>query len=103
MEEPQPVKHVKLDTLSSLKSFTQVVADTGDFREIQEYAPEDSTTNPSLILQAANKESYQWLITSAIESGIEALKTRKNKPKKKEEVVPYDIKTLSEEDRKILI
>jgi transaldolase len=38
-----------------LKQHTLVVADTGDFNLIEKYHPEDSTTNPSLILQVAKK------------------------------------------------
>ena len=39
--------------LDQLKQFTKVVADTGDFASMKEYAPQDATTNPSLILKAA--------------------------------------------------
>ena len=39
--------------LEQLKQFTKVVADTGDFASMREYAPQDATTNPSLILKAA--------------------------------------------------
>ena len=42
--------------LDQLKSFTTVVADTGDFQTIKEYAPQDATTNPTLILKAVQKE-----------------------------------------------
>ena len=45
--------------LSSLKDFTTVVADTGDFEAMKQYQPQDATTNPSLILQAANKPEYK--------------------------------------------
>ena len=39
--------------LDQLKQFTKVVADTGDFASMKQYAPQDATTNPSLILKAA--------------------------------------------------
>ena len=42
--------------LDQLKGFTTVVADTGDFQALKEYAPQDATTNPSLILNAAKQE-----------------------------------------------
>ena len=45
----------------SLKRSTTVVADTGDFEAIAEYRPQDATTNPSLIYQAAQKPHYQHL------------------------------------------
>lgn len=40
--------------LASLAQMTTVVADTGDIEAIKQYQPEDATTNPSLILKAAN-------------------------------------------------
>ncbi|EGR27951.1 hypothetical protein IMG5_185340 [Ichthyophthirius multifiliis] len=64
-----PCKKMKLndsDALVQLKQYTTVVADTGDFKEIAQYSPEDATTNPSLILQAANKPEYEKLIDDAI-------------------------------------
>ena len=39
--------------LDQLKKFTTVVADTGDFGAMKQYAPQDATTNPSLIFKAA--------------------------------------------------
>ncbi|MDN6297265.1 MAG: transaldolase [Halomonas sp.] len=42
--------------LSQLKQMTTVVADTGDLDAIRRFRPEDATTNPSLILQAAQQE-----------------------------------------------
>ena len=44
--------------LEQLKKYTTVVADTGDFRQMEEFAPQDATTNPSLILAAAAKPEY---------------------------------------------
>ncbi|MEN8694278.1 MAG: transaldolase [Akkermansiaceae bacterium] len=52
--------------LDSLKQFTTVVADTGDFASMQEYQPQDATTNPSLILQAASKPEYKSIVEQAI-------------------------------------
>ncbi len=49
-------------TLSQLKKLTTVVADTGDFERMQEYQPQDATTNPSLILKAAQQANYQNLV-----------------------------------------
>ena len=48
--------------LSQLKSFTTVVADTGDFERMEAYKPQDATTNPSLILKAVLQENYQNLV-----------------------------------------
>lgn len=52
--------------LDQLKSFTTVVADTGDFATMKEYAPQDATTNPSLILKASQQEAYRPLVEQAV-------------------------------------
>ena len=48
--------------LDSLRKYTTIVADTGDFESIREYTPQDATTNPSLILKAAQMEEYGELV-----------------------------------------
>ncbi|MDO9014854.1 MAG: transaldolase [Polynucleobacter sp.] len=50
--------------LDQLKAFTTVVADTGDFERMKQFAPQDATTNPSLILKAVQQPSYQQLVQS---------------------------------------
>ena len=55
--------------LDQLKQITTVVADTGDFATLKQYAPQDATTNPSLILKAAQMPEYQWLVDKAITDG----------------------------------
>ncbi|MBN2639326.1 MAG: transaldolase [Bacteroidales bacterium] len=55
-----------MNTLEQLKQFTVVVADTGDFESMRQYKPQDATTNPSLILQAAKKPEYQHLFDDAV-------------------------------------
>jgi transaldolase len=52
--------------LDQLKAFTTVVADTGDFVSMKEFAPQDATTNPSLILKAAAMPDYAHLVDKAI-------------------------------------
>jgi len=52
--------------LDQLKQFTVVVADTGDFASMKQFAPRDATTNPSLILKAAAMPEYTWIIDQAI-------------------------------------
>lgn len=44
---------------------TQVVADTGDLDAIVQYQPQDATTNPSLLLKAADLPRYQLLLEAA--------------------------------------
>ncbi len=53
--------------LDQLKQFTKVVADTGDFEHIRTYAPQDATTNPSLILKAAGLPGYMHLVDQAVQ------------------------------------
>ncbi|HEY8904550.1 MAG TPA: transaldolase family protein, partial [Rhodoferax sp.] len=52
-----------MNQLDALKQFTTVVADTGDFKQIEAYQPTDATTNPSLILKAVQKAEYRSLLT----------------------------------------
>ncbi|RXK54623.1 transaldolase [Oleiharenicola lentus] len=52
--------------LDQLKQFTTVVADTGDFASMKQFAPRDATTNPSLILKAAAMPEYSALLDKAI-------------------------------------
>ncbi len=49
--------------IEQLKQYTTVVADTGDFERMQAFLPQDATTNPSLILKAAQLPNYQALIS----------------------------------------
>jgi transaldolase len=57
-------------SLDQLKATgTVVVSDSGDFESIDAYKPQDATTNPSLILAAANKPQYQKLIDVAVQYG----------------------------------
>jgi len=51
--------------LEQLKSFTDVVADTGDIEAIKKYQPIDATTNPSLVYKAAQMPKYADLVNDA--------------------------------------
>jgi transaldolase len=55
-----------LNQLDQLKQFTTVVADTGDFAALKQYAPQDATTNPSLIFKAAQMPEYRFLVDKAV-------------------------------------
>ena len=55
-----------MNQLQQLKAFTTIVADTGDFQSIQAFAPQDATTNPSLILKAVQKEEYRHLLAQVM-------------------------------------
>ncbi len=54
------------DKLTQLRKLTTVVADTGDIEAIRKYQPQDATTNPSLILKAAQIPEYNSLLTDAV-------------------------------------
>src|SRR5256884_4728029 len=54
------------DLLSQLKQFSVIVADTGDFDSIRKYQPRDTTTNPSLLLKAAQMPEYAALVEKAL-------------------------------------
>lgn len=58
--------NVAMNKLEQLKSMTTVVADTGDIETIKQFAPQDATTNPSLIYKAAQMPQYQHLIDDAL-------------------------------------
>lgn len=53
--------------LDQLKKFTTVVADTGDVKAIDQFKPQDATTNPSLIFKASQIDQYSSLVDNAIE------------------------------------
>jgi len=55
-----------MNQLDALKQFTTVVADTGDFKQIGVFKPQDATTNPSLILKAVQKADYQPLLKDTV-------------------------------------
>ena len=50
------------DLLSQLKAHSIIVADTGDFASLRKYQPRDATTNPSLLLKAAEMPEYSELV-----------------------------------------
>jgi transaldolase len=56
-----------MNLLDELRKVTVVVADTGDFETIAQYKPRDATTNPSLLLKAAQMSGYRALLDEAIE------------------------------------
>ena len=55
-----------MNQLEALKQFTTVVADTGDFRQLAQFQPQDATTNPSLILKAVQKPDYAPLLQDTV-------------------------------------
>ena len=55
-----------MNQLDQLKQCTTVVADTGNFKELAQFAPRDATTNPSLILKAVQQPEYAPLLAAAV-------------------------------------
>lgn len=55
--------------MDHLKALTTVVADTGDFEAMKQFSPQDATTNPSLILNAAKMPKYKDILDRAIAYG----------------------------------
>ena len=55
-----------MNQLDQLKQYTTVVADTGNFRQMEQFAPRDATTNPSLILKAVQQPEYAPLLADTV-------------------------------------
>ena len=57
---------IGMNQLEALRQWTTVVADTGDFRQLDAFKPQDATTNPSLILKAVQKSDYRPLLDEVL-------------------------------------
>ncbi len=55
-----------MNQLDQLRQHTTVVADTGNFKQLAQYAPQDATTNPSLILKAVQQPEYAPLLAETV-------------------------------------
>ena len=62
-----------MSLLAQLKEVTTVVADTGDIGAIEQFTPQDATTNPSLITAAAKLPQYQSIVDETLEQAKQAL------------------------------
>ena len=82
LEKPEAA--TSLSQLDQLKTFTKVVADTGDFATLKQYTPQDATTNPSLLFKAAQMAEYKSVVEKAI---TDAKKTGASGKKLLEEVM----------------
>ena len=60
------------NVLQSLKKLSTVVADTGDIDQVAKWKPQDTTTNPSLLLTASQDPRYQGLVKGAIGKDVES-------------------------------
>jgi len=57
-----------MNQLDQLRQYSVVVADTGHFRQLAQFAPRDATTNPTLILKAVQQSDYAPLLTETVAS-----------------------------------
>jgi len=69
------------NALDQLKKFTTVVADTGDFASMKEFAPQDATTNPTLIEKATDIPAYQGLLEKAVAEGKSGTGSKEDRAK----------------------
>jgi len=56
-----------MNLLERLKQYSVVVADTGDIDAIRQFAPEDATTNPSIILSSVKSGNYETILKSIVD------------------------------------
>lgn len=68
-----------MNKLQQLKKITKIVADSGDFNQIQKYSPDSATTNPSLILKAILMPKYKNIIKTSISKSNISSKEKKLK------------------------
>lgn len=61
-----------MNQLAQLKQYTTIVADTGDFQSMKAFAPQDATTNPSLIFKAVQKDEYKPLLDQIVRTNPQA-------------------------------
>ena len=61
-----PAAPAAMNQLEQLKQHTTVVADTGNFHQLAAFAPQDATTNPSLILKAVQQPDYAPLLAETV-------------------------------------
>ncbi len=85
-----------LSSLQQLKQYTVVVADSGDFASIRQYAPQDATTNPSLIYKAVTMPEYKPILDGVIQDnrGLNLPKDQKIKQIVDELLVAFGAKIL---------
>jgi transaldolase len=77
--------------LDQLRQMTVVVADSGDINSIGEYKPQDATTNPSLLTDAAKRPEYQTIVDDVLRAAREKV----GKTASQEDVTRQAFKTLA--------
>ena len=59
------------NALESLKKCSVIVADTGDLDAVAKWRPQDTTTNPSILLSAAQDPRYRAIVEASMDSDVE--------------------------------
>ncbi len=77
--------------LEQLRTMTTVVADSGNINSIAAYKPQDSTTNPSLLAEAAKEIEYQPIVDDVLRTAREKV----GEDASKKEVAAQAFKTLA--------
>lgn len=68
MNSAETIRTMKMPSkLEQLRSMTAVVADTGDIEAVRRLQPQDCTTNPTLLLKAAQSEAGADLLARALD------------------------------------
>jgi transaldolase len=88
--------------LEQLRESTTIVADTGDFESLKKYKPTDATTNPTLILAAANMKQYDHLIEDVIKKIQEKDSSSSNEQAIVDDIMDNLFVTFGEEILKIV-
>lgn len=60
-----------MNQLEQLRQYTTVVADTGDFQSMKAFAPQDATTNPSLIVKAVQMPDYESILQKTVKENAD--------------------------------
>ena len=60
------------NALESVKKYSVIVADTGDLDAIAKWRPQDTTTNPSLLLSVAKDPRYKEIVEASLDPDLEA-------------------------------
>ena len=69
-----------MNQLDQLKQFTVVVADTGDFETLKQYAPQDATTNPVIDPQGRADAGLQSMVEKAVADNRAKIRRRRARP-----------------------
>ena len=61
-----------LNALDCLRQYSVIVADTGDLDAVAKWRPQDTTTNPSILLSAAQDPRYRAIVDASMDVDVES-------------------------------